>query len=131
MALRPDPELAGVFAGTLRLPDRPAAGFSGRLVVSESGRDALRRPQRIPFDVPPTSAERRIVGDEAWSFGLDPTLLRDLATVSGGRVLAPGEDVAVLHGAGPRVNSGAWWPWLLGAALLLLLVQVGARRALT
>lgn len=130
VALRPDPELAGVFAGTIRLPQRPAAGVRARLVLSESGPDALRRAQRIPLDLPPAGDGRRIVGDEAWSFGLNPELLTALAAAGGGRVLEPGEGAVLLHGAGLRGSSGNWWRWLVGAAIVLLLVQVGVRRIL-
>lgn len=130
VALRPDAELAGVFSGTLRLPRRPAAATRGRLVVAEGGPDALRRPQRIPIVIPPAGDVGRIVGDEAWSFGLAADLLRDVAALSGGRVLEPGEDAVVLHGAGVPPASRSLWPWLVAAAIVLVLAQVAVRRAL-
>ena len=131
VALVPDPELAGVFNGSVRLSPRPATATPARLLISESGPDALRRPQRIPFLIPPATERRRVVGSEAWSFGLDPELLRDVSALTGGRVLEPGAGATLLHGAGAASPSRQLWPWFAGAALVFLLLQAAARRILT
>ena len=71
------------------------------------------------------------MGSEAWSFGLDTDLLREVALLSGGRVLEPGTDTVLLHGAGVAPPSRHLWPWLAGAALVFLLLQVMLRRTLS
>jgi uncharacterized membrane protein len=59
----------------------------------------------------------------------ESTLLADLATIGGGRVLpfnAPAE--AFAHTLPPVRGASDLWPWLLAAAILLLPLDVGLRR---
>jgi hypothetical protein len=90
----------------------------------------LARPPDAPVDAPPLTQVTGFVrppSAEYTAFGTDEAALRRLAEVGGGRVLAdPGEVFAHDRRAGRTYRDV--WPWLLGAAICLLPLDVGVRR---
>jgi hypothetical protein len=71
----------------------------------------------------------RTYSPEYRSFGTDEVMLRHLADAGGGRVLSdPAEAFARREGRDvPRTYTDVW-PWLLGAAICLLPMDIGVRR---
>jgi hypothetical protein len=58
----------------------------------------------------------------------NPTLLTRVATISGGRVLTTADEAATSAQAEPQRPTQAFWPWLIGAALLLWPLEIAVRR---
>lgn len=85
-----------------------------------------------PAVAPMIAAATRSAGDEFRSFKSDDELLAQIAAAGGGRVLdargvKPGE-LFERGGVQPRESRLPLWPWLLPWAVVLLLVDVAARR---
>ncbi len=85
-----------------------------------------------PAIAPMIAAATRSSGDEFRSFRSDDELLTQIAAAGGGRVLdvrsvKPGEWFE-RGGVPPRESRLPLWPWLLPWAVVLLLVDVAARR---
>lgn len=81
-------------------------------------------------------ADRQIEASAGWAktypaeFALQPNraLLERIASISGGQVLAsPEEAVAAVEIEAPRPTQ-AFWPWLIGVALLLWPLEIAIRR---
>jgi hypothetical protein len=96
-------------------------------VLSESGPDALPRPQRVPFTLPPAASGFQQRSGEAWSHGLDLDLLHQIATVGGG-IYNPDPEQAIIRGGPPLSPAIELRPLLLVAMALLYLLQIGLRR---
>ncbi len=124
VALEPDPDLPGIFRGTLRLPP-VREPTPGALVLVESGAGS-ERPQRIPFLVPP-AARTSPRSEEAWSFGLDRPLLEAIAGAGFGRLDPTGDDLLPPRRPGSRRGLELRSALLCTAAALYLL-QIFARR---
>ncbi len=63
-----------------------------------------------------------------WTQAPNRDLLERIATTTGGRVISGAGDIAgALAGEGARPTY-AWWPWLIGAAVVLWPLELGLRR---
>ena len=126
LPLSRDEAIPTTFQGTAQIP-RKTQVQRGTLVLRESGPDALSRSQRAPLLLPPAGAVAGALSDEAQTYGLNESLLRAIAEMSGG-AYDPAPDVQLLHGRPPAGRSLALWPWALTAALAVYLGAVALRR---
>jgi len=125
--LRPDPFSPAVFRGVFR-PPRGESARSARLILAESGRDALSRSQRIPFLIPPQGALESDNSDEAYSYGVNVELLKRIAEITGGRATdAAGAYFQASPASGPKTPL---WPYVAIGAFLLYLLAIVIRRLL-
>ncbi len=98
-----------------------------RVLVVQTGADGVPRQEMTGFAAPDSP--------ELHTIGVNTPFLQRLAEGSGGRELMQPADVSQATSAvgqddpAPSPRSGqALWPWLLGAALVLLLLDVYLRR---
>lgn len=128
VALKPDPQERAAFIGAVQLPalEQP---LRGHLVVREHGPDQLARPQRLPILLGPALATRAITS-EAYTYGLDEGLLRDIAVAGGGQ-FSPPADAALLHSRMAAAPPMSLWPWFVAAAMLAYLGAILAQRWVT
>lgn len=121
--LRADASTPGRWIGRLPLADRPQ---TGDLRLDDLDEQGQRRSQRIPIWLPARS-QTRPVGREAWSAGLEPTLLKRIAAATGGRY-----DPEHLRLTSPSAESGPerieLWPPLVLLAAWLFVSAIAARR---
>jgi hypothetical protein len=109
----------GRYHGTFAVPQ------AGRYYVTLNGRDgdAQVGPKTFGLAVPYSS--------EYLQLGVDRKLLRDIAGVTGGRVLPLSEaSLSALTAPSARAagaRASVWWPFFL-AALLLLVAEVAVRK---
>lgn len=102
----------------------PVTG-AGRYYITLTGRDGQAQvgPRTFGLAVP--------YSPEYLDLGVDRELLRDIASMTGGRVLslsgASSSDVIASSPQAPGPRSRIWWPFFL-AALALLLAEVAVRR---
>lgn len=124
-SLRPDLETPGGFIGDLLLPegDQPERVL---LSLREAGKEALPRTQKLPMLLPPAQPLGMVSDQEAYTYGRNVPLLRELAAVSGGRY-DPDIRSTMSASRGQDVETELW-PWLAAAALLLQLIAVVVRR---
>jgi len=98
---------------------------AGRYYITLSGRDGQVQvgPRTFGLAVPYSS--------EYLDLGVDQTLLRDIAGITGGRLLPlSGTSLSAVTAPSPQAPgllSRVWWPLFL-AALLLLVTEVAVRR---
>jgi Mg-chelatase subunit ChlD len=120
--LKADTGTPYAFAGQLR-PPRADQPRPATLVLTESGRDALKRPQRIPLLIPARGAVETAPTEEDWSYGLNVPLLREIARLSVGQY-EPEVGAILLHAGTVRQDSLVLWPVLLVCAVALYLAQI-------
>lgn len=126
VSLRRDPNAAATFSGFIQLP-RTDASQRAWLVLSETGPDALSRPQRIPLLVPPAGEVETSLPAEAYSYGLNEPLLRQLAGVGAGQYDPPAE-TRLFRAELARQAGAPLWPWLFIIAVMCYLGAIALRR---
>ena len=126
VAMRQAADLVATFAGTMRLP-REQAAQTGTLVIEEAGPDALRRPQRVPLVIPPAGSLTETATTEAYSYGLNEVLLRQIAETTGG-VYDPGQEASLLTARRADPPGTPFWPWLLVAGAASYTVAIVLQR---
>lgn len=114
------------FSGNLTLPRGENAAAS-KLIIKESGEDELARPQRIPILIPPLTKIDESPTTEANSFGINETLLRRLADISGGDY-NPSTAVALFHQTAITEFSFELWPILILLAAIVYWLAIFLRR---
>ena len=98
---------------------------AGRYIITFTGRDGETQvgPRTFGLAVPYSS--------EYLDLGVDQRLLRDIAGITGGRLLPlSGAGVSAITAPSPKASgplSRVWWPFLL-AALLLVVAEAAVRR---
>ncbi len=104
-------EAPGAFTGYIDLP-RGATAKEAILLIEEIGADALVRPQRVPFLLPPAGEIGAGTNLEANTWGLNEGLLRDLVTLTGGGYDPP-PDTTLLRTIPSTETGSDIWPWLV------------------
>lgn len=133
VAMVQDLHSPATFSGLIQVPRSDKADV-GRLVIAETGPDALARPQRIPILIPPAGAVDSTADTEAQSYGLNSVLLQQIAEVSGGHYMPQdGQGGArFFRAALPLESQRFLWPWAALAGALsyfvaILLQRLGSR----
>jgi hypothetical protein len=121
VSLRRDDTQPATFRGRVTLPAMQAA-TPATLVLQESGRDALPRPQRVSLLLPPRDDTAARPGPEAFSFGVNLALLERLAEMSGGVHDQP--DRLEREHTPSRANARPLWPILATLACMCHLVAI-------
>lgn len=127
VAVNSVPESPATFVADLN-PERGSTASEATLVIRESGRDSLVRPQRLPLVVPPSGSLAAAVTSEAYSFGSDEKLLNELTEAGGGQLLVSDATPKLFTLSPPSQDSRPLWPWLLPLAGLLYLLAIAVRR---
>lgn len=81
----PDQPGAAVFVGDIDI-ERTEFAQRGTLTIEEVGppNEILLRPQRIPIAIPPADGANAPLSQEAYSYGLNESLLTQVARITGG-----------------------------------------------
>lgn len=121
-------EAPATFRGLIDVPRLPTAQ-PALLIITESGAQALERPQRIPMLIPPAATLGVAITDEANTYGINGALLQRIADISGG-IYNPPNDYMFFQSTPPNNESRAWWQLFLILAGLcymgaILLRKVG------
>ena len=114
--MRPDPGTPQSFSGTAVVPRKAKAG-PAVLKLRETGQDALPRPQRLPMVIPGASSVSGALAGEAFSYGRNETLLRDVAEVGGG-TYDPSGGSEVFQSVDEPVRGDSFWDWLVLVAVI-------------
>jgi hypothetical protein len=125
--MQPDPSALAVFTGQIQL-DRDTQAAELTMIVAEIGPEALIRPQRIPFILPPKGVLSQTVGAESYSYGTNNALLDPIVNAGGGRWLDLAARVPIFQANQQRRESRSLWQGLVLAAGLLYLVVIAIRR---
>lgn len=113
---------------TLRLKQVAPGRYEAPLAADETG--------AYTVGVAVRKGDQQIEGSAGWAkpysaeFALQPdrALLERIATISGGRVLANANEAAsAVQAEAPRPTQ-AYWPWLVGLAVLLWPLEIAVRR---
>lgn len=115
------------FSGSVRLP-REAVAQPAALVLTETGVDAVARPQRVPLLVPPAGAVSILGNDEALSTGLNRPLLDEIALRTAGQVIKDNTSIDLFRSATDVVVNREFWPQLLVLGALLYSAAIALRR---
>lgn len=122
----------GVFQGRFPLPARGNKGAMAtraNLYITEGGEGAVARAQRIPMTLP-TAGNAVFAADiaEAWTHGINETMLRALADMTGGRF--PVGDRLEIGRVSARPVDRPLFPWLLAlaAACIVATIALGGGR---
>ena len=124
--LTADPLVPATFTGFMHLPRKDTAQ-SAYLLLRETGPDALSRPQRIPFLIPPSGDVLGALPQEMYSFGLNEALLRAITETSGG-VFNPPEGTPLFRGRPLEHRSDPLWPALMAAGALAYVAAIALVR---
>ena len=116
----------GQFCGIAQLPDRPSAE-KGTLILGENGLNALQKKQRIPIMIPASGSMDLALASEAYSYGVNESLLRAIADESHG-VYNPPSGMTLFAPRTEQTRANPLWPWLLFAGSLLYLAAIYTRR---
>jgi hypothetical protein len=114
------------FRGQMR-PPRGDGTVAATLILREAGLDALPRPQRIPFLVPPRSVPIPPFSQENDSYGQNVPLLQKIAEVSGGRY-DPAPRTPFFRERAANLNKVLLWPWLVATGALFYLTAIALHR---
>lgn len=126
VTLTPNQTIPGVFSGEIRLSQRTDAQLS-QLVLVESGPDALPRSQRVPFLIPPSVNLSAELQPEAYTYGLNATLLQTIAEIGKG-VYAPSNKLSLFRSQSGQPLSTPLWPYIVIVAMISYLVAIALRR---
>ena len=106
---------------------RNSRSQNATLILSESGPDALSRPQRIPILIPPSTVVETAPLKEAYSYGLSELLLREIAESSGGSYDPP-NGTPFIRERTVESRSEPLWPFLVIVAAICYLGAIALRR---
>jgi len=113
------------FKGQIRIRDEET--HETALILTESGSDALLRPQRVPFLMPSTGSLSKPLASEDLSQGVNMPLLLEIAGAGGGQVGSPFErPLFIEHQIDLRQIP--IWPWLLVAGMVFYLPAIAIHR---
>lgn len=126
LALVPDAVTSSSFHGLFQLSYTNQPKWA-RLVLQETGIDALRTIQKIPFLLPPQTAIITGLTSEDNSFGVDEALLQQLAEAGGG-VYDPVPGTPAFPARLPEQPMRSLWPWFAAAGMLAYLLAFLTRR---
>ncbi len=126
LQLKPLRDSPATFTGSVIIP-RSEQTQRATLILRERGTDALARPQRVPVLVPPADDVSAIPAGEAYSYGLNQTLLQALADAGQG-ACDPSAGTAFLHAQSLPRTDRPLWPWLTVAALVAYMAAIVLRR---
>jgi len=117
--LEPDSDIANNFNGEIRI-SRNKESQCVKLVIKESGADALPRPQQIPLLIPPAGKVDNLVSNEFNSYGINENLLKMIARISAG-IYNPDSNCKIFYQKHIDEQGRPLWPWLIviGAAFYL------------
>jgi len=126
IAMKPDEQSAGTFAGEIRVKrgEQPRSAF---LSIRESGPGALPRSQRIPIAIPPKGNINRTSHSEAQTYGQNRELLKRIAEASGG-VYDPAPGTPFFKEKSTAGQGKPLWPYWAAAAVLCYLAAVALKR---
>lgn len=111
----------GLFRGKIRLQD-VTSPMRAKLLLRESGAEALSRPQAIPVFLPPVGDPPGLALSEKYSFGTHTDLLNQLAARTGGQ-FPPNKNTPIFPLTPNRKPPKPLWPYLL---LLAGMTHLGA-----
>lgn len=126
VSMAQDVQSPATFNGVIEVP-RDDEAQVGRLVIAETGPDALSRPQRIPILIPPAGAVDSAADTEAQSYGLNNSLLQQMAEASGGQY-APQGGARFFRAALPLETEILLWPWAAFGGAFFYFVAILLRR---
>ncbi len=126
VALRADQTLPGTFQGEIRVDrkDRPRHAF---LVLRESGPDAIAREQRVPIMIPAKGSVNASPTAEAYSYGQNRTLLRQIAEAGGG-MFNPPKGTPFFTNRPATQDGSPLWPLLSVIAVFCYLAAITLKR---
>lgn len=106
-------------------PDRENYAQLANLVITETGIDALSRPQHIPILIPADGSIQVIQQQEDYSVGTNEPLLKQIVEISGG-VYDPDIGYSFFSGSSTIRNVQNYWriAITLGAGLYLLAIAL-------
>lgn len=126
VTLRPVPGSPATYRGVIQV-ERDEQAHPAVLAISETGPGALPRAQRVPFLVPPLGTVDLAQQTEAASFGLNRSLLEQIAAMTGGQYdVQPGAPLFRQDVQSAPVR--AYWPWLATLAAFCYLGAILVRR---
>jgi Mg-chelatase subunit ChlD len=126
IALRADEATPGVFQGEIRV-DRFDHPRSASLSLRETGADAVPRAQLIPITIPPKGLVNPSPSAEAYTYGQNRTLLRQIADVGGG-MFNPPKGSPFFKERHPSDEGRPLWPLLVVTAAFLYLAAITFKR---
>ncbi len=115
ITLRPVPKEPATFKGYIHVP-RGDQTQKARLILSESGPDALLHPQDVPILIPPAGKLTTSLPTEAYTYGLNEPLLRAIAQAGAG-IFDPAEDTLLFRDKPAEKHDKSLWPLLLVIAV--------------
>jgi Mg-chelatase subunit ChlD len=124
--LRPVPMAPGTFRGFIQVERKEQAQL-GFLVLRETGPDSITRPQRIPILIPSIGRIGNNTSDEAFTYGTNIPLLRQIAELSSGEY-APPPGTVLLRNASIELRVRSYVPFLVTVAVAAFLVSIAVRR---
>jgi hypothetical protein len=116
----------GHFCGRILLPERQET-LKGTLIIQENGMEAIRKKQKISILIPSDLAFRTALPSEAYSYGTNESLLKELA-LAGGGLYAPPKGTVIFSPRTEKTRANPLWPWLLILGTLFYLIAIAVRR---
>src|SRR5215467_12759735 len=103
--------------------------YRGRFPAAQEGVYLVGMAQRRADQMVGSQLAGLVVpyGQEFRDLGVDEALLRELSEMTGGGVLSEPKDAFLQNRRKSRLSLDLW-PWLLGAAAVLLVPEIGLRR---
>lgn len=126
IALRPDDSAPGTFRGEIRV-DRRNEPRQARISLRETGPNATTRSQLIPIIIPPKGNINPSPTAEAYSYGQNRTLLRQMAELTGGQ-FNPEPGTPFFKQKPPSDRGNPLWPILAVIAAFLYLTAIALKR---
>lgn len=119
-------EAPGYFCGRTVLPERIST-MKGTISIKESGLDAIPKKQRIPILLPASGMESSNTPNEAFSFGTNEALLKQLA-LEGRGIFDPAPGTVLFAPRTEQTRANPLWPWLLVVGTAFYLAAIISRR---
>jgi Mg-chelatase subunit ChlD len=126
VALRQDESTPGTFHGEIRV-ERKAEARPAFLSLKESGLEAVPRAQRIPIIIPPRGHMNASPSAEAYTYGQNRQLLRQISEVSGG-MFNPAKGMAYFKEKPVTDEGQPLWPILAVIAAFCYLSAIAMKR---
>lgn len=121
-----DPSMPGTFYGEIRV-ERKEIPRQAFLILRESGSEALTKEQRVPLMIPPQGSIQAAPTTEAYTYGQNRPLLRQLAEKSGGLFNPPKGTPFFKDNPNPD-HGTPLWPLLSVIAIFAYLGAITLKR---
>jgi hypothetical protein len=126
VALRTDESTQGTFHGEIRV-ERKSYARPAFLSLRETGLEAVPRAQRIPIIIPPKGSMNASPSEEAYTYGQNRQLLRQIADAGGG-IFNPAQGFAFFKEKPVTDQGQPMWPLLAVIAAFCYLTAIALKR---